>query len=60
MARSCAIIPAFVGGKFLIHNDRSYTPLTVTEQMVSHKLGEFASTTKLCEYKQKKDVKKKK
>lgn len=41
-ARSCVIIPDFVGRTFEIHNGKTYTPLTVTEDMVGHKLGEFA------------------
>lgn len=45
-ARSCTILPSFVGKKFLIHNGKSYVPVTVSEDMVGHKLGEFAATKK--------------
>ncbi len=41
-ARSCTIVPEFVGHKFDIHNGRSFVSLLVTESMVGHKLGEFA------------------
>ncbi|KAI9018306.1 ribosomal protein S19/S15 [Hyaloraphidium curvatum] len=45
-ARSCTILPAFVGKKFLVHNGKNYIPLTVSEDMVGRKLGEFAATKK--------------
>jgi len=41
-ARSATILPNFVGLKFQIHNGKSYNDLTITEDMVGHKLGEFA------------------
>lgn len=41
-ARSCTILPSFVGKKFQIHNGKDYVDLLVTEEMVGHKLGEFA------------------
>ena len=43
-ARSCTIVPEFVGQTFLIHNGRQFMKLYVTEDMVGHKLGEFAPT----------------
>jgi len=43
-SRSCTIVPEFVGNNFLIHNGRSFIKLFVTEDMVGHKLGEFAPT----------------
>ena len=43
-ARDCTVIPEFVGVKFLIHNGKQHLPLFVTEDMVGHKLGEFAPT----------------
>ncbi|KAJ3217112.1 mitochondrial ribosomal small subunit component [Dinochytrium kinnereticum] len=46
MQRSCTIVPAFVGKKFLVHNGNDYIPISITEQMVNHKLGEFAPTRK--------------
>jgi ribosomal protein S19 len=41
-ARSATILPNFVGLKFQIHNGKSYLDITITEDMVGHKLGEFA------------------
>jgi small subunit ribosomal protein S19 len=43
-ARDCTIVPEFVGQTFLVHNGRQFTRLYVTEDMVGHKLGEFAPT----------------
>jgi len=43
-ARDCTIVPEFVGINFLIHNGRQFQKLYVTEDMVGHKLGEFAPT----------------
>jgi ribosomal protein S19 len=41
-ARSATILPNFVGLTFEIHNGKDYVPITVTEDMVGHKLGEFS------------------
>jgi small subunit ribosomal protein S19 len=43
-ARDCTVVPEFVGQTFLIHNGRTFLKLYVTEDMVGHKLGEFAPT----------------
>ncbi len=43
-ARSCTIIPDFVGHTFMVHNGKSFAKVLVTEDMVGHKLGEFAQT----------------
>ena len=43
-ARSCTIIPEFVGFTFLVHNGKMFNKVFVTEDMVGHKLGEFAPT----------------
>ena len=43
-ARACTIVPEFVGTTFQIHNGRNFVELFVTEDMVGHKLGEFALT----------------
>ena len=42
--RACTIVPEFVGTTFEIHNGRSFAKVFVTEDMVGHKLGEFAPT----------------
>lgn len=49
-ARACTIVPNFVGLRFMIHNGKDYLPLQVTEEMVGHKLGEFAGTRKKFSY----------
>ncbi len=41
-ARSATILPNFVGLKFQVHNGKVYHDITVTEDMVGHKLGEFS------------------
>ena len=43
-ARACTIPPEFVGQTFLVHNGRAHLKVYVTEDMVGHKLGEFAPT----------------
>ncbi|KAL1854911.1 hypothetical protein VTK73DRAFT_8642 [Phialemonium thermophilum] len=45
-ARSATILPNFVGLKFQVHNGKIYYDVTITEEMVGHKLGEFAPTRK--------------
>ncbi|KAH7179520.1 uncharacterized protein B0J16DRAFT_347117 [Fusarium flagelliforme] len=45
-ARSATILPNFVGLKFEVHNGKDYHEVTITEDMVGHKLGEFAPTRK--------------
>ena len=43
-ARSCTIVPEFVNVTFMVHNGRQHIKVLVTEDMVGHKLGEFAPT----------------
>ena len=43
-ARACTVVPEFVGATFLVHNGRNHVKVFVTEDMVGHKLGEFAPT----------------
>mgnify|MGYP006292866533 CR=1 FL=1 len=43
-SRASTIVPEFVNHTFLIHNGKSFVKLYVTEEMVGHKLGEFAIT----------------
>ena len=45
-SRNSTIIPEFVGQSFLIHNGRTFIPITISEEMVGHKLGEFSPTRK--------------
>src|SRR4026208_208250 len=42
--RSSTVIPDFVGHTFAVHNGNKFIPVYVTENMVGHKLGEFAPT----------------
>lgn len=43
-SRRSTLIPDMVGITFLVHNGRKFVPVYVTENMVGHKLGEFAPT----------------
>ena len=43
-SRKSTIIPDFVGTSFLIYNGKKFIPITVSEDMVGHKFGEFAPT----------------
>lgn len=43
-SRRSTILPEMVGLTFAVHNGRSFVPVFVTENMVGHKLGEFAAT----------------
>lgn len=40
--RACTVIPDFVGHTFAVHNGKAFVRVFVTEEMVGHKLGEFA------------------
>ncbi len=43
-SRRSTILPDFVGLTFAVHNGKKFVPVYVTENMVGHKLGEFAPT----------------
>jgi len=43
-SRRSTIIPEMIGMTFAVHNGRKFIPVFVTENMVGHKLGEFAAT----------------
>ena len=43
-ARACTIVPEFVGLTFMVHNGKMHLKVFVTEDMVGHRLGEFAPT----------------
>ncbi|MDE6519278.1 MAG: 30S ribosomal protein S19 [Ruminococcus sp.] len=43
-SRSSTIFPDFVGHTFAVHDGKKHVPVYVTEDMVGHKLGEFAPT----------------
>ena len=43
-SRASTILPLMIGHTIAVHNGKSHVPVYVTEQMVGHKLGEFAPT----------------
>jgi len=43
-SRSSMVVPTMVGMTFAVHNGKEFMPVFVTENMVGHKLGEFAPT----------------
>ena len=43
-SRRSTIIPEFIGVGFLIYNGKKFIPVTISEDMVGHKLGEFSPT----------------
>ena len=45
-SRRSTIFPDFIGHTFAVHNGKEHIPVYVTEDMVGHKLGEFAATRK--------------
>ena len=43
-SRSSMVLPEFIGLTIAVHNGRQHVPVYITDQMVGHKLGEFALT----------------
>lgn len=43
-SRSCTVVPEFIGHTFMVHDGRKHIKVFITEDMVGHKLGEFAAT----------------
>ena len=43
-SRSCTVIPEFVGCRIAVHNGKDFKSVFIVENMVGHKLGEFAQT----------------
>ena len=58
-SRRSMITPDFIGHTFAVHNGNKFIPVYVTENMVGHKLGEFAPTRNFRGHIAKKDKKKK-
>ena len=56
-SRRSTIFPDFVGHTFAVHNGKEFIPVYVTEDMVGHKLGEFAPTRKFGGHGEDKDKK---
>jgi len=57
MSRNVEITPKFIGITFQVHNGREYFEVTVTDEMVGHKFGEFAFTRGRFSFKKKKSKK---
>lgn len=57
MSRASVIRRDFAGKVFYVHCGNSYRPVHINEEMVGHRLGEFAVTKKMCVYKRKKKKK---
>ena len=53
-SRRSTIVPDFIGHTFSVHNGHKFVPIFVTENMVGHKLGEFAPTRTYRGHKEKK------
>ncbi len=43
-SRACTVVPDFIGHTFSVHNGRGFAQVFITDNMVGHKLGEFAPT----------------
>ncbi len=43
-SRACTVIPEFIGHTFAVHTGNKFIPVYVSENMIGHKLGEFAQT----------------
>ena len=57
-SRRSTILPDFIGLTFQVHNGKLFVPVYVTENMVGHRLGEFAPTRKFTGHSSDKKVKK--
>ncbi len=56
-SRRSTVLPEAVGLTFAVHNGRKFVPVYVTEQMIGHKLGEFAPTRSYAGHAEKKAAK---
>ena len=52
-SRRSVILPYLIGKQIMIHNGKSFLTLKITDEMVGHKLGEFASTRRKAFHKKK-------
>ena len=57
ISRNSEIIPKFLNLIFKIHNGKNYIEISVTEDMIGHKFGEFVSTREKFSFKKKKSKK---
>lgn len=58
LSRSSIILPKFVGLTLQVHNGKTFVDIKIIDEMVGHKLGEFAATRKQYFYKKNKNSKK--
>lgn len=43
-SRACTVVPDFIGHVFAVHNGKGFIQVQITDNMIGHKLGEFAQT----------------
>jgi small subunit ribosomal protein S19 len=58
-SRSSTILPEMIGHTIAVYNGKQHVPVFISEQIVGHKLGEFASTRKKAFHKKKQNTKRK-
>jgi ribosomal protein S19 len=54
LTKSSTIIPKLVGSAFQVYSGRKFIKISITEEMIGHKVGEFTSTRERFEFKKKK------
>lgn len=52
-SRNLTILPSYVGKTIQVHNGKNFVKVTIIQEMVNHKLGEFAKTRKNFKFKKK-------
>lgn len=52
-SRNLTVLPSYVGKTVQIHNGKKFVKVTIIQEMVNHKLGEFAKTRKNFKFKKK-------
>jgi len=57
IARNCSIFTKLIGHSFYVHTGNSFKQITITKQMVGHKIGEFVPTRAIYIFKKKKSKK---
>ena len=57
-SRNTVILPFLIGKSIFVHNGKIFIPISINEEMIGHKLGEFVSTRLRHVYKPKKKIKK--
>lgn len=54
LSRDSEIVPSFSGSTFIVHSGKNYEEITITDQMIGHKIGEFSLTRAKFVFKKKK------